>query len=169
MTCFSSNPIFDLATYAIHVCFLFIPYLELHKSLIEIRWKEAKQCLGEEPHTLSDLKEIFWGARLCFNLKIFQKLKFSEQEKWRWLDSNLFHFSNTQDGVIDTSKFTCVGEAWNNLDAGIIPFEEMFHLSPWTLLEDKQRAKCGRACWWSFTPIFNRQLSNKIRSNECQT
>jgi hypothetical protein len=60
-------------------------------------------------------ERIIWGAKLCFNLKIFQKTKFSEQGKRGWLDSNLFHSSTTQDGMVDTSKFTSVGEAWNKV------------------------------------------------------
>jgi hypothetical protein len=32
----------------------------------------------------------------------------------------LFHYSITQDNVVDTSKFTSAGEAWNNLYADIV-------------------------------------------------
>jgi len=62
-------------------------------------------------------ERIIWGAKLCFDFKkkSFKKPKFSEQEKWGWLDSNPFYSSTTQDGVIDTSEFTCVGEAWNKV------------------------------------------------------
>jgi hypothetical protein len=65
-------------------------------------------------------------------LKIFQKPKFFEQEKYGRLDSNLFHSSTTQNEMVDTSKFISKGEAWNNIYEGIIPFEEMVHLSPQT-------------------------------------
>ena len=34
--------------------------------------------------------------------------------------SMLFHYSITQDNVVDTPKFTSAGEAWNNLYANII-------------------------------------------------
>ena len=35
----------------------------------------------------------------------------------RRFESMLFHYSITQDNVVDTSKFTSAGEAWNNLYA----------------------------------------------------
>ena len=36
----------------------------------------------------------------------------------RGFESMLFHYSITQDNVIDNSKFTSAGEAWNILYAG---------------------------------------------------
>jgi len=53
--------VFDFAKYVVQVCFLFIPYPELHqKSLIRRRErKEVNQCLGEESYTLSDMRESF--------------------------------------------------------------------------------------------------------------
>jgi hypothetical protein len=45
----------------------------------------------------------------------------------------MFYFSTTQDSMVDTSKFISKGVAWNNFYAGIIPFEEMIHLSPQSL------------------------------------
>ena len=38
----------------------------------------------------------------------------------RGFESMLFHFSITQDNVVDTPKFIGVGEAWNNLYADVI-------------------------------------------------
>jgi hypothetical protein len=33
----------------------------------------------------------------------------------RGFESMLFHYSITQDNVVDTPKFTSAGEVWNNL------------------------------------------------------
>ena len=38
----------------------------------------------------------------------------------RGFESILFHYSITQDNVVDTSMFISVGEAWNNLYADVI-------------------------------------------------
>ena len=38
----------------------------------------------------------------------------------RGFESMLFHYSITQDNVANTSKFTNVGEAWNNLYADVV-------------------------------------------------
>jgi hypothetical protein len=38
----------------------------------------------------------------------------------RKFESMLFHYSITQDNVVDTPKFTGSGEAWNNLYANFI-------------------------------------------------
>ena len=38
----------------------------------------------------------------------------------REFESMLFHYSITQDNVVDTSKFTSAGEAWNNLYVDVI-------------------------------------------------
>ena len=35
-------------------------------------------------------------------------------------ESMMFHYSITQVNVVDTSKFTSVGEAWNNLYVDVI-------------------------------------------------
>ena len=38
----------------------------------------------------------------------------------RGFESMLFHYSITQDNVVDISKFISAGEAWNNLYADVI-------------------------------------------------
>ena len=38
----------------------------------------------------------------------------------RGFESILFHYSITQDNVVDTPKFTSVGKVWNNLYADVI-------------------------------------------------
>ena len=38
----------------------------------------------------------------------------------RGFESMMFHYSITQDNMVDTPKFTSVGEAWNNLYADVI-------------------------------------------------
>jgi len=56
--------------------FLFIPCPELHqKALLEIRRKEATQCLGKESYTLSDLRKSFEEQSFILILKIFQRPK----------------------------------------------------------------------------------------------
>ena len=39
---------------------------ELHISFLEVGWIEAKQCLGEELYTLSDLRESFEEQNYVF-------------------------------------------------------------------------------------------------------
>jgi hypothetical protein len=38
----------------------------------------------------------------------------------RGFESMLFHYSITQDNVVDTPKITSAGEAWNNLYVDVI-------------------------------------------------
>ena len=47
----------------------------------------------------------------------------------RRFQSKLFHFSIAQDILVDTWKFTSLGEAWNNLYADF-QIKEMNPLSP---------------------------------------
>ena len=47
--------------------------------------------------------------------KIIQKPKFLSMNRVRTFESKLFHFSITQDILVDTWKFASYGEAWNNL------------------------------------------------------
>ena len=49
-----------------------------------------------------------------------KKTQVFEQIEARGFESMLFHYSITQDNVVDTSKFTSAGEAWNNLYADVI-------------------------------------------------
>ena len=53
---------------------------------------------------------------LCV-FKIIQKPKFLSRDEVRRFESKLFCFSNTQDTLVDTWKFTTAGEALNNLYA----------------------------------------------------
>jgi hypothetical protein len=48
------------------------------------------------------------------------KTHVSELIDARGFEFILFHYSITQDNVVDTSKFTSAGEAWNNLYADIV-------------------------------------------------
>ena len=48
------------------------------------------------------------------------KTQVSKLNDARGFESMLFHFSITQDNVVDTPKFIGSGEAWNNLYAGFI-------------------------------------------------
>jgi hypothetical protein len=78
-------------------------------------------CLGEEPNTyMSDLRESFEELRYVYISKIKWKPQVSELIDARVFESMLFHYSITQDNVVDTPKFTGSSEAWNNLYADII-------------------------------------------------
>ena len=57
------------------------------------------------------------------------KTQVSELIDTRGFESMLFHYSITQDNVVDTSKFISAGEAWNNLLCRC-HIKEMTHLSP---------------------------------------
>ena len=74
-------------------------------------------CLGEEPKNtnLSDLTESFEELSYVYISKSNEKTQVSEQIDARGFDSMLFHFLITQDNMVDTPKFTGLGEAWNNL------------------------------------------------------
>ena len=48
------------------------------------------------------------------------KTQVSELIDARGFESMLFHYSITQDNVVDTLKFISVGEAWNNLYVDVI-------------------------------------------------
>ena len=79
-------------------------------------------CLGEEPNTyMSDPRESF--EELSYVYIFFQfhmKTQVSKLIGARRFESMLFHYSITQDNVVDTPKFTNAGEAWNNLYADVI-------------------------------------------------
>ena len=79
--------------------------------------------------------------------KIMQKPKFLSMNNVRRFESKLFHFSITQNILVDTWKFTSYGEAWNNLYIDC-KSRRWTRLVLKTLLMDEQRTKCGGACWW---------------------
>ena len=77
--------------------------------------------LGEKPTTnLSDLRESFEGQSYIYVFKNQMKTQVSKLSDARGFESMLFHYSITQDNVVDTPKLTSVGEAWNNLYADVI-------------------------------------------------
>ena len=64
-------------------------------------------CLGEEPNTkLSDPRESFEELSYVYILKNQLKTQFSELIDARGFESMLFHYSITQDNMVDTPKFT---------------------------------------------------------------
>ena len=65
-------------------------------------------------HNYEQFERIIRGAKLCFHFKIKWKNQVSKLIDARGFESMLFHYSITQDNVVDTSKFTSAGEAWNN-------------------------------------------------------
>ena len=52
--------------------------------------------------------------------KINLKTHVSVMINARGFESMLFHYSITQDYVVDTPKFRSAGEAWNNMYAEVI-------------------------------------------------
>ena len=78
-------------------------------------------CLGEEPNTsLSDFRESIEELSYVYIFKIQMKTQVSRLIDARGFESMLFHYSIPQDNVVDTPKFTRVGETWNNLYANVI-------------------------------------------------
>ena len=78
-------------------------------------------CLGEEPNTnLSDPRESFKELSYVFIFQIHMKTQVFKLIDVRGFESMLFHYSITQDNVVDTLKFTSEGEAWNNLYVDVI-------------------------------------------------
>ena len=58
MTLLSLDPGFDFTICKVSMLHI-LSLPELHISFLEVGWIEAKQCLGEELYTLSDLRESF--------------------------------------------------------------------------------------------------------------
>ena len=78
-------------------------------------------CLGEEPNTyMSDPRESFEELSYVYIFQIHMKTQVSKLIDARGFESMLFHYSITQDNVVDTPKSPRVGEAWNNLYADVI-------------------------------------------------
>ena len=78
-------------------------------------------CLGEEPNTyMSDPRESFEELSYVYIFKNQLKTQVSVLIDARGFESMLFHYSITQDNVVDTPKFTGSGEPWNNLYADVI-------------------------------------------------
>jgi hypothetical protein len=55
-----------------------------------------------------------------FPLQNQMKNQVSELIDARGFESMLFHYSITQNNVVDTSKFTSAGETWNDLYVDVI-------------------------------------------------
>ena len=69
-------------------------------------------CLGEELNTyMSDLRESFEELSYVYIFQIHMKTQVSKMIDARGFESKLFHYSITQDNVVDTPKFTSAGEA----------------------------------------------------------
>ena len=95
----------------------------MHLSFLEVGKKEGNTmiCLGEEPNTyMNDLRESFEELSYVYIFQIQMKTQVSKLVGARGFESMLFHYSITQDNVVDTSKFTSAGEGWNNLYVDII-------------------------------------------------
>ena len=69
---------------------------------------------------MSDLIESFEELSYVYIFKNQMKTQVSKLLDARGFESMLFHYSITQDNVVDTSKFMSAGEAWNNLNADVI-------------------------------------------------
>jgi hypothetical protein len=70
--------------------------------MIEKKAKIQKICLGEEPNPNYEWSEsTIWGAKLSlFFLK--SKTQVSKQSRVGRLESMLFHYSITQENLVDT-------------------------------------------------------------------
>ena len=72
-------------------------------------------CLGKEANTyMSDPRESFEELSYVYIFQIHMKTQVSKLIDARGFESMLFHYPITPDNVVDTPKFTSVGEAWNN-------------------------------------------------------
>jgi len=69
---------------------------------------------------MSDLRLSFEEQGYLFFFKKLIKTQVFELTDGRGFESKLFHYSITQENVVDTLKFTNTGEAWNILYAGYI-------------------------------------------------
>ena len=67
---------------------------------------------------MSDLRVSFEELSYVLHFQNHMKTQVSELSIARGFESMLFHYSITQDNVVDNSKFTSAGEAWNILYAG---------------------------------------------------
>ena len=78
--------------------------------------RQISKCLGKEPDTyMSDLRASSEEQGYLFFFKIHMKTQVSVLTATRGFESMLFHYSITQDNVVDNSKFTSAGEGWNIL------------------------------------------------------
>ena len=115
-------------TWLSKICRVIMPsYLSLSKDPYKIfRSRKERRQHYDMPwwgtkHIYKPSERIFWGAKLCLHfLKNQMKTQVLELIDARWFESMMFHYSITQDNVVDTSKFTSAGEAWNNLYADVI-------------------------------------------------
>jgi len=69
-------------------------------------------CLGEEPNTyMSNPRESFEELSYVYIFQIHMKTQVSKLIDARGFESTLFHYSITQDKVVDSPKFIGSGEA----------------------------------------------------------
>jgi hypothetical protein len=99
-----------------------------------IKWRQSLDiCLHEEPHTnMSAWENHSRNKSYLYVFKTIQKPKFLSKDRVRRFESKLFHFSITQDILVDTWKLTGSGEAWKNLYMDF-PIKEINQLSPLNL------------------------------------
>ena len=104
---FSLDPVFDFAIYVIQVCLILhtLPWAP-HTAITRSRMKKRQvKCLGKDTYTLSNLRESNEElSNVCFKnlLKTPSYLTWGVEVIW----FATIPFSTTQDGMIDTSKFT---------------------------------------------------------------
>ena len=83
----------------------YLSYPKIHISFLEVGQKEGNTmiCLGEEPNTnMSDPRESFEELSFVYNFQNQMKTQVSKLIDARDLKSMLFHYSITQDNVVDT-------------------------------------------------------------------
>ena len=103
MLFFSMDPLFDLAIYAMQVCFtLILP--KLHISLLEVGSKAKHQCLGEDTYTIERFEStIWWEVSAKFSIaKVIKKLQVCFIGDSDDLVSKLLYFSTAQGNMVDT-------------------------------------------------------------------
>jgi hypothetical protein len=98
MTCISLDPVFDLATLCDVSMPLFHTYPKLHKKSFRGRMKirQISKAFGED-YTHWVIEWIVLRSKAKSN-----KTQVSEQSVVRGFESKLFHYSITQDNVVDT-------------------------------------------------------------------
>ena len=153
MTLLSMDPWFDFTTYAIQVCYIVYPYLKPHINLFRDRRKQKKAkhyyALVRIYIPLSDLRVSFeeYKVNYAFLKKNFQNYRLLRCEIGKMtLFRELFCFPATQEKMLANATYpTCVKNVLESLSCIVVYLGMLcsWLLLSQTLLEDKQRAKCG--------------------------
>ena len=106
------------------------PYKLIRSRMIKREGKTSKYTLVRNHLQIRVTRENHSRNKSYFFVfKNIQKPKFLSRDRVRSFESKLFRFPLTQDILVDTWKFTGLGEAWNNLYVDF-QIKEMNPLSP---------------------------------------